>query len=334
MSLVNNAATKYSRNLSANDLVSVALDRVSSFNNQLILEGDGVFDKAKWLSAVEKASAANPGSRLILKGYPFASRWVDSGITPRIREVDGSQWSGRDQNGAPFLLDPLSPIEGPTCEVVVAHGNPLRIIFRSNHGVMDAMGTILWMLDIFRVLRGEPVLGSTCALNYEDVAKSLPRIKQEKVSKNNITPGGRIQGNEQGMVWLRTTLPGRFRSLQAKVLYLSAREAWKYSDGPVVFSVSVDLRRHLPPETIATAFLSSMIFMEIKPEYTIEKIAELLKNSLNEKREITYSKCNRLLLYVPIPLINYLFQRISKKMHDSGRYVASGIAVSMGYIPL
>ena len=334
MSLLNGEAKKYSRKMSANDLLSIASDRVSSFNNQIIFDGDGVLDKDKWISAVEMSSAANPGSRLIMKGYPFACRWVDSGITPRVREVDGSKWSGRDLEGAPFLMEQLPPDEGPTCEVVLVQGSPPRVIFRTNHGVMDAGWTLLWAEDIFRALRREPVLGSTSALNDEDVSKNLPRIKKEKISKSNITPGGRVQGNDQGFLWIRRTLPGRYRNLLSQVIYLSAREAWKYSDGPVVFCISVDLRRHLPPETRSTAFLSKNIFMEIKPEYTVEKITELTKKYLGEKREINYSWLSRLLFGVPIGLINYFFKRISKKMHESGRYVASGIVVTMGVVPL
>jgi hypothetical protein len=334
MSLINNAIKKYSRKLSANDLISIARDREVSFNNQFIFEGNGVLDKAKWLSAVETASAANPGSRLIMKGYPFASRWVDSGKTPRVREVDGSRWSGRDLNGAQFLFDQLSPVEGPTCEVVLVQGNPPRVVFRSNHGVMDAKGTLLWAEDIFRALRGEPVLGSKFTLNDEEVSKNLPIIKKEKVSKNNITPGGKVQDDDQGVVWLRKTIQGRFRNLQSQVIYLTAREAWKDSDGTVVFCISVDLRRHMPPETRATGFLSKNILMEIKPDYTVEKITELLKKNLNEKREATYSRLNRLLFFVPIRLINYIFRRISIKMHNSGHYLATGIVVTMGVIPL
>jgi hypothetical protein len=335
MSLVNKTTKKYSRNMSVSDLISVARDRVLSFNNQFIFDGNGVLDKAKWVSAVETASAANPGSRLILKGYPFASRWVDSEKAPRVREVDGSRWSGRDLDGAPFLMDQLSPIEGPTCEVVLVQGSsPLRVIFRTNHGVMDAGGTLLWAEDIFRALRGEPVLGSTCTLNDEEVLENLPEIEKEKISKNNIVPGGRTQGDDQGFLWIRRTLPGRFRNLQPQIIYLSAREAWKSSDGPVVFCISVDLRRHLPPDTRATGFLSKNIFMEIKPDYTVEKISELIKKNLNEKREITYSRMNKLLFFVPIRMINYFFQRISKRMHDSGRYLASGIVVTMGVVPL
>jgi hypothetical protein len=269
-----------------------------------------------------------------MKGYPFACRWVDSGITPRVREVDGSQWSGRDLEGAPFLMERLSPTEGPTCEVVLVQGSPLRVIFRTNHGVMDAGGTLLWAEDIFRALRGEPVLGSTSTLNDEEISKKLPQVRKEKISKNNITPGGSVQGNDQGFLWLRRTLPGRFRNLLSQVVYLSAREAWKYSDGPVVFCVSVDLRRHLPPDTRATAFLSKNIFMEIKPEYTVEKITKLTKKYLSEKREVNYYGWGKLLFFVPIGLINYFFQKIGKKMQDAGRYLASGIVVTMGVVPL
>jgi hypothetical protein len=334
MLLLNGEAKKYSRKVSANDLLSTARDRVAAFNNQIIFDGDGVLDKDKWISAVEMSSTANPGSRLIMKGYPFACRWVDSGITPRVREVDGSQWSGRDLEGAPFLMERLSPTEGPTCEVVLVQGSPLRVIFRTNHGVMDAGGTLLWAEDIFRALRGEPVLGSTSTLNDEEISKKLPQVRKEKISKNNITPGGSVQGNDQGFLWLRRTLPGRFRNLLSQVVYLSAREAWKYSDGPVVFCVSVDLRRHLPPDTRATAFLSKNIFMEIKPEYTVEKITKLTKKYLSEKREVNYYGWGKLLFFVPIGLINYFFQKIGKKMQDAGRYLASGIVVTMGVVPL
>jgi len=326
-------ATKYSRKVSANDLLSLAHDRAFSFNNQFIFEGSGILDKARWLNAVETASAANPGSRLILKGYPFRSRWVDSGITPRVREVDGSKWSGRSLDGAPFLLEQLSPFEGPTCEVVLVQGDPLRVVFRTHHGVMDAGGTLLWAEDVFRALRGEPVLGSTFALNDEEVIKTLPIVEKEKVSKNNITPGGKVEGNDEGFVWIRKTISGRYKSMQSQVIYLSAREAWKYSDGPVVFCISVDLRRHLPPEARATGFLSKSFFLEIKPEYTVEKITELLRKNLNEKRELTYSAMSRLLFFVPVGLVHRLFQRVSKKMHQAGRYLASGIVVTMGVIP-
>lgn len=334
MSPENFTIKKYSRNVSSNDLLSIAYDRLYPFNNQFVFEGHGTLDKAQWEAAVEIASAANPGSRLILSGYPFAARWVDSGITPPVREVDGSLWSGRSSENAPFLQDRLSPLDGPTCEVVLVPGTPVRIIFRTHHGVMDAGGTVLWAMDIFRALRGEPVLGSSYALNDEELVKTLPQVKKEKIPANNITLGGNFQEGEQGFVWLHKEIPGRFQRLQAQALYLAAREARKFTDGPVVFNISADLRRYLPAETRATGFLAKSFFVEIKPEYTPEKIAELLKKNFDEKREITYSSINKLLFCVPIGLMNSIYKKISKRMQASGRYLASGICVSVGYFPL
>jgi hypothetical protein len=168
---------------------------------------------------------------------------------------------------------------------------------------MDARGTLLRAEYIFPVLRGETVLDSTSTLNDEEVSRNLPKINKEKISKSNITPGGMVQGNDSGMVWLRKIITGRFRNLQSQVVYLSAREAWRNSDGPVVFCISVNLWRHMPPETRATGFLSKNFLMEIKPEHKVEKITELLKKNLNEKREISYSRMNRLLFFVPIRML-------------------------------
>ena len=74
--------------------------------------------------------------------------------------------------------------------------------------------------------------------------------------------------------------------------------------------------------------------MEIKPEYTVEKITKLTKKYLSEKREVNYYGWGKLLFFVPIGLINYFFQKIGKKMQDAGRYLASGIVVTMGVVPL
>ncbi len=46
------------------------------------------------------------------------------------------------------LSETVSLREGPTCEVVIVHGNPLRLLFRSHHNVMDGRGTFVWMKDV------------------------------------------------------------------------------------------------------------------------------------------------------------------------------------------
>ncbi|HQL82226.1 MAG TPA: peptide synthetase, partial [Spirochaetota bacterium] len=97
-------ARRFSRQLTPTERVYLVNAELSPpFANQIIFEGTGEFKPEHWRKAVEVASAANPGSRLVLKGSLCFARWTDSGKTPPVREVDGSRWSGMDPEGAPFL---------------------------------------------------------------------------------------------------------------------------------------------------------------------------------------------------------------------------------------
>src|SRR4030043_458932 len=98
---------RFTRQLTATErLYLINAEICPPFANQFFLEGTGVLDAKLWRKAVEVAAAANPGSRLVLKGKLNFGRWVDSGKTPPVREVDGSSWDCMSPEGAPFLNDP------------------------------------------------------------------------------------------------------------------------------------------------------------------------------------------------------------------------------------
>lgn len=102
---------RYTRRMTFNERAFVVLDLICPpMANQFIFDGEGILDIEKWRIAVDIASEANPGTRLILSGHLSWSRWIDSGITPRIREVDGSQWDGMSPEDAPFFRR-IFPIE-------------------------------------------------------------------------------------------------------------------------------------------------------------------------------------------------------------------------------
>ena len=84
---------RYTRKLSFNDRIFVVADKLyPPLANQFIIEGKGVFDRERWRSAVETASAANPGTRMVLKGFLWTCRWVDTGLAPPI--IEAGQGSG------------------------------------------------------------------------------------------------------------------------------------------------------------------------------------------------------------------------------------------------
>jgi hypothetical protein len=132
---------RFQRPISATERIWLGIDGAfGPYVNQAVVEGKGNIDFELLKAAIEKASEANPGSRLVLKGNLRGCYWLDSGESPKIRKIS-AEWDGLGPDNAPFLCDPL-PYTGPTCEAIYLEGTIPRIIFRSNHSVMDGIGTL------------------------------------------------------------------------------------------------------------------------------------------------------------------------------------------------
>ena len=235
----------YKRRMSYNERMFIAADRICPpVVNQLLFDGYGFFDVDKWRSAVESASEACPGSRVRLKGLPGTGRWVDSGESPAVLEVDGYSWDGTGPDGAPFMLEKMDLARGPLSQVLLIHGNPLRVCFRTHHAIMDGRGTMTWAEEIFRALRGGDPAGASSAMTDIELVRSVRSDYRKAFARDSIAPTGNARGDEVGVTWKRIVIPGRFKNILGQVALLSAREAWKYGEGPVGFTVPVDLRRH------------------------------------------------------------------------------------------
>jgi hypothetical protein len=100
--------TKFSRPVLPGERLWLAADIIHPpFLNQMVLEGTGTMDLDELTDAVARASDANPGCRLILKGALRSSYWLDSGVAPPVRRISNSPWDGYSQDNAPFLNDRL-----------------------------------------------------------------------------------------------------------------------------------------------------------------------------------------------------------------------------------
>ena len=325
---------RYTRQMSFNERIYAAMDEVCPpIYNQLIFEGEGVLDPGAWLRAVDKASEANPGSRLVLKGFLGLSRWVDSGLTPRVREVHAPQWDGFGPVGAPFLEERLLFREGPTCEVVLIHGDIPRVGFRTHQAVMDGRGTLTWAEDVFRALRGENVIGSSSTLTDVEMVKSFQNRKRKPFPPEHLSPTGTARGNERGVVWKRARIRGSFARVLPRCAVLLAREARSISEGVVRFGVPVDLRRHRK-DLRSTANLSFALYIEVKPDTTEEQIAQDLAFQLEHGYEGMLSRGDELFRHLPMRLIRSQGLRIIAARHASGRYSLSGVLSNLGRIDL
>ena len=298
------------------------------FANQVIVEGAGNFNVEQWRMAVHKASAANRGARLILRGCLASRRLVDSGLNPPIREVDGSSWDGRGSDGAPFLKEGLNPRKGPNCEVVLMQGNPARVAFRSHHAIMDGRGTMIWAEDIFRVLRGEEPLGSEYVMIENDLL-NLQKGKWDKpIPRRYIAPTGKADGDAVDLVWKRKTITGKFPKLLARVMLLTAREAWRCGEGSIRIGVPTDLRQRCKGLR-STSNLTYALFIDIPKSATAEWIADEIARRFSGVSDGTISWEN-MIRYVPIRILARAIKSEGLRNGRSGRYRFSGFVSNLG----
>jgi hypothetical protein len=299
------------------------------FVNQMVLEGTGTLDFNELHDAVARASEANPGCRLILKGALSGRCWIDSGMAPPVRRVNGALWDGFSQDNAPFLKDRL-PCHGPTCEVLLVEGSPKqRLIFRSNHGVMDGGGSMIWAEDVFRALRGEELLGSRSSLTKLDIITSITDSSKGSDGVKCIAPTGKYRPNTPGAQWRRLSFTGQFHKLLGKVAWAIAQSAWQYSDGHVRFIVSLD-RRPSKPGLRLTSNFNAGISVDVTKASTPDSIKQDILSQLENKNYLMRKKVVYLLDKIPLKVLGIGIKTIAKNNHVHGRYDLTAVISNLG----
>jgi len=299
------------------------------FANQYFWEGAGVLDAGLWRAAVEKAAEANPGCRLSLKGFLNRTRWIDSGTPPAVREIDCSRWSGMSSDGAPFLMTPLFPRPGRGCEILLMHGSPLRVVFRTHHAVMDGRGTQTLAEDVFRALRGEPLVGSECRTVEQELARSFQQGSRPASPAVHIAPTGRAEGSGREMRWQRFQVKGTYRKIVSQVAVALAREARTRSSGPVRIGIPVDLRPRRNGLR-STSNLTNLIYVDVNPGDTYEDVDGDIRRQLEEGHDGMLYPGDELIRYMPLGLIRVLADRRIRRNHGRGLYNTTALISNLG----
>ncbi|PKL35308.1 MAG: hypothetical protein CVV44_21075 [Spirochaetae bacterium HGW-Spirochaetae-1] len=326
--------TPYKRQLSFNERFFLVFDKINPpIANQFIMEGAGSFEPESWERAVREASEANPGSRVMLKGHLGFSRLVDSGKTPPVKQVDGSQWSGHDPENAPFLQTALPIRQGLPCEVLLVEGTPQRVIFRTHHSVMDGRGTMTWIFDIFRALNGKKCRGSNSVLTDAELAMKIQPKSRKAFPFEHIAPTGTADGEPSGVTWQRRTIQGTYPNITARLALLLAREAWKYRDGIVRISIPVDLRAYEEGLT-STGNLTFAIYVEIKKDSTVESIKNDITAQISSFPDGILSEGDDIYRQIPVSLMAWKAKSICRERHREGIYSISSLISNMGALDL
>lgn len=302
-----------------------------SRNQGFFIHGRGVIDPARLREALDAAAAVHPGARLRLRGHLWWARWRSDGALPRIRVVDDCGWDMRSQAGAEFVnAVPLSLRRGETIEWVQVHlrdGSTLQVV-RSHHAVMDGLGAMLFVEDVFRLLRGEPALGSNATFSDIDLIRSL--AVTESTSKHLPTQAltGEPRGSEMGDEWRRLSLGAPTGKLLPRVVAAMAEFTHRHFDGPALFAIPVNLRRHLP-ELRATTNFSNMLMVPMYPGDGPDVFSSRLRVMLEDRMEAAYTPAVELFRGFPMRVIDRMLSR-TRKNYPRKKLIETAVVSNVG----
>lgn len=290
--------------VSANERLYLACEPLyPPFLIQLKIGGTGSVDPSDLQRALEKAGEANPGSRLALRG----KNWTDTHRAPNVRQSP--------------ITDSLihTRLNDATCEVVVDQN---EILFRAFHGVMDARGLLLWVEDVFRALRGEPLIGAKSAMTDREAVLTRKKSREKPAA---VFPSLTRRGET---IWSEIQI-GPEANLVARV----AEAIAKIANAKTKFMIPVDLRPFFP-DVRTTGNFSNPIFIEVEPGQTQAQIqAEILRKLASDSPFAT-SASDDLLTYIPLSLQRFAVRKAQQSMEARDRYPITAVLSNLGRLSL
>ncbi|MBC7658068.1 MAG: hypothetical protein H7249_00010 [Chitinophagaceae bacterium] len=282
---------------------------------QYLLEGEGRLEKNVLEDAIRTASRANPGSRLILKGHLGRSYWEAKGAVPPVRTI---QW---DRN-APLPIECqryLDPRQGPTVEILWTDEPNTRIVFRALHSVMDGGGLFLFIEDIFRALRKEPLKGAASELNDSEFLEKVVGERYRKPLAFDFPPlfaempSG---GPDVHEARYQRTLAQKPQAVAAKIAVGITNALGQ--GRTLRFMIPTDVRNY-KRDVRSTGNLSYPLFLDVRPGETVEEVQKMMFKSLVGKDMLFMDPAEKKGLWIPMIILRrlvdllYFYQRYFRK---------------------
>jgi hypothetical protein len=280
----------------------------------MVLEGESTLTPRQWEEALRCVVDANHGIPLRIQGSRQRARWTREGaLPPQLRVIENCRWDGRSHRGMEAIENTPLPLQtGPATELIIAAGGITRVILRTRHALMDGMGVLHFFQELFRALRGEPLLGSNAAFSDVDLMRTVTSLGWRGGGESPIPLTGGAQGASYGDVWQRLTLPARpQKNLMGRVAEVAARYARSFGPGTVRVAVAVNLRRHLPGLK-STMNFSGLLHVGVLPGETADDFRRKVREALEQNRDVSYPAVAECIRYLSFPFIDRVTGRTSE----------------------
>lgn len=264
--------------------------------NQYVIEGVGSFSQLEWRSAIEVAADKNPGIAGILKGRWAWRSWHDEGKGPSLT-CETMDWDGRQSTGASFDGKKLDCRQGAAAEVILVEGDFPKIVFRTHHALMDGNATLFWIKEVFRALRGEPLLGSRSDVNEMHFLAENKGSKQQAFTgpwspvfepdEKNYLRFNDIGKRSEQCIWQNVLFSEAPQKTLPKAINFLNQYIVSRSGGKVIFRVPSDLRRMLPHDAryVLSNCVAALDF-ELAPEDDEKRIYKKILRGLHKKQDL------------------------------------------------
>ena len=329
---------RYIRRVSPLERYSLVLNRIYRYHVDGIVEGVGTIDPVVLQTAVDRAAEANPAIRVRFRGLLAFSRWVDSGIAPKVRPMPLADWDGNSERGAPFLQQRLDTRwNGPIADILLVPctDGKTRLVFRTLHAAIDGRGLLHWVDEVFRSLRGEPLQGSTSTLIDLDIQEQY----REKIPEEPTPPPSAcipvLTPAETGReplqyIWRRVIINQGVQQLLPKTATFLAAWARRNASGEVGFTIPVDYRGTRTQE-MGLGNLTGYFRLTVAEDATPRKLTQQMIQRIRAFADCRQFPGIRVLLWTPVwYMVWKLRPKVDSFLYTVTPALPTGGIVSMG----
>ncbi len=329
---------RYVRYVSPYERLWLVLHEIHHCQFACVLVGSGAVDVAQFRAAADRAAAANPAIRVRYRGFLGFSRWVDSGIPPEVKLLPPSDWDGKSERGADFLKERLDPLRGgPIAQILIVPclDGKTRFVFQVLHAATDGRGLDQWVEDVFRAMRGDPLVGSTTRLRDVEVkAKHRASVVDPVGTKPNdcipVMPPSDKGRDEIAYVWRAATIDRVVPQFLPKAAIFLSEWARRFAKGEVVFVVPVDYRG-LRTEVRGIGNLTGSINLPVLEGDTSRTVMQRLNQEIRQFADCRSPAKIWMLSWIPVRFLSRKLKPLAAQiLYGGNSRIPAGTLVSMG----
>lgn len=338
------AATHYRRKLSGIERYSLVINEIHHYNVDAIIVGHGTMEVETLRRAVVTAATVNPGVRVRLKSFLGFTQWVDSGVAPEVKVVDAPHWDFCSEQGADFLLERFDPLAGGAIAdvVLVRAQGKIALVFRALHAAMDGRSAAYWIADVFRALRGEPLIGGESTLtDFEVAARYSDKFVDDKNNADkqadtlgpeysSVVPPSSEREKKVSYIWRAISIPRNVSNILPRAAVFLAQYARRQGEVAVGFTIPVDYRG-LRVEANSNGNLTGYVRVNVGPEDTPRTVMQQLNQQIRTYADCKWPLLAKPLRWIPLKFIKMkLIGGIDTLLYTANREIPTGGLVSMG----